>query len=119
MAIEQLFLKALVLTIVIETAVIAVAWRAGLLPSRPKTRLLEIMAAGSLPSALTLPYLWFVVPAFLGGWNGILAGELIVAAAEAPLLAAILRIDAKRALVLSIACNAASFLAGGLLIQFL
>jgi len=118
MNVEQLFLVALVLTISIETAVLAAAWRLRLIRARPKPKMKEILLASALPSALTLPYLWFVIPAFVAPANYVLIGEALVVVAEAPMLAWLLRVKLRDAAVLSLACNAASFFIGGWIFKF-
>ena len=115
---EQLFLAALALTIVMETAVLAAAWRLGWIRASPKPKVAEILLAGALPSALTLPYLWFVVPAIVEPRLYVFVGEALVIAAEAPLLALLLRAKLLDAMLLSFACNVVSFFVGGWLFQF-
>lgn len=112
---EHVFLAALALTLLLETLVLVAAWR--LFPglARPRWRLREVLLAGALPSALTLPYLWFVLPAFVGGSHYLPVGETLVVIVETPLLALLLRANLRTATLLSLACNAVSFGLGGLL----
>lgn len=112
MSYELLFLRALALTVAVETAALF-ALRPWLLRGGDAGSPFRLMAAGLICSAATLPYLWFVLPAWIKGYYPLMAaGEIGVTAAEAGLLAALLRIGAGRASALSLLCNLASFLAG-------
>lgn len=109
------FLRAWATTIAVETAVLWAALRLrpgkGPLPSLPR-----ILGAGLLCSSATLPWLWFVLPAFVasrGAYLGI--GETGVALAEAAILAGMLPATWPRALALSLACNGMSWGLGALL----
>jgi hypothetical protein len=109
---EAMFLQALGLTVAIETGVL---WgttrlfrRAGPPPSAGR-----VAACGILCSSATLPYLWFVLPAWVPERNALMAiGEPAVALAEAGILALALPAKPGAALALSFACNSASWLIG-------
>lgn len=116
---EPLFLLALVITILLESAVILAVWILGLFKAKPAWTLENALVAGALPSALTLPYLWFILPAFVAESAYVVIGEGLVVLAEAAMLARILRLDIPRALVLSLACNAVSYFLGGMLLAAL
>lgn len=111
---EMQFLKAVAATVAVETAVLWAAVR--LLPSKdPRPTAARILGAGALCSSATLPWLWFVLPAFVSarGWYlGI--GEPAVTVAEGFILAGILPTGWRRGLALSLACNALSWAAGAL-----
>jgi hypothetical protein len=64
MSYELMFLRALAFTVAVETAVLFAA-RPVFLRREPGGSPLRLVAAGSLCSAATLPYLWFVLPAWL------------------------------------------------------
>ena len=72
----------------------------------------RIAGTGLLASALTLPYLWFVLPAFVDAAYWPLAGELLAVAAEAAVFFLLLRVKPAAAVLLSLALNAASFALG-------
>ncbi|MBW8888662.1 MAG: hypothetical protein JF616_12975 [Fibrobacteres bacterium] len=107
-----MFLQALGLTVAIETTVL---WgvtrlfrRGGTPPSTGR-----VLACGILCSSATLPYLWFVLPAWVQDRHALMAiGEPAVTLVEAGILALALPAGPARALALSFACNLVSFLMG-------
>jgi hypothetical protein len=107
-----MFLQALSMTVAIETVAL---WglahlfkRGGPIPSTGR-----VLAAGVLCSSATLPYLWFVLPAWAQDRNVLMAiGEPAVTLAEAGILALVLPAKPVRALALAFACNLISFLIG-------
>jgi hypothetical protein len=109
---EAMFLKALGLTVSIETTALwgltRLFGRGGSPPSSGR-----VLACGILCSSATLPYLWFVLPAWVPERNALMAiGEPAVTLAEACILALALPAQPGRAAALSIACNLASWLIG-------
>lgn len=114
MTYELRFLESFALTVAVETAVLWAALR--LLPGAvPAPSSGRILGAGMLCSSATLPWLWFVLPAFVasrGLYLGI--GESAVALAETAILAAMLPAAWPRALALSLACNGISWGIGSL-----
>jgi hypothetical protein len=115
LSIEARFLFALAATCAIETAVLAGGWR-WLGRGRPR-RWYRLCLAGVLPSAMSLPYLWFVLPHFVNGPAYIPLGEGLVVLVEAPVLAALLDWRPARALVASLLCNAGSYFLGPWLLR--
>jgi hypothetical protein len=112
---EIRFLFALFSTVLVEEAVALVCRRVS-----PKsfgdTRYGKFFGVVALASALTLPYLWFVLPAFVHSrLVYVVAGELAVFLAEAALYRFLLPVSRRTALALSFAANLASYLAGELL----
>jgi hypothetical protein len=107
---ETRFLLALVTTWCIEIPVLVVIlrriFRVDDLP------IVKIIGTGALCTALTLPYLWFVLPPFFDAVYFMLVGETMVTAVETILLNRVLGLDLKKALVCSCAMNAASFILG-------
>lgn len=109
---EGMFLEALGLTVAIETAAL---WgltrlfrRGGSAPAPGR-----IAACGILCSSATLPYLWFVLPAWLTKRAALMAiGEPAVTLVEAGILMLALPARPARALALSFGCNLASWLMG-------
>jgi hypothetical protein len=107
---ETRFLLALVTTWVIEIPVLVVLVR---FVFRDRTLpLLRILFTGLLCTALTLPYLWFVLPPFVDAAYYPLIGEGLVVAIEAVVVNRILGVDAKRSLACSLVMNAVSFVLG-------
>jgi hypothetical protein len=116
MGYEALFLLSLVKTISVEMAVIAITVR-WLLKIGPTTiDLRSIVFAGFFCSFATLPYLWFVLPAYIHNRTAfVVFGELTVTLVEAVFLCFFLRINKRSALILSLLANGSSFLFGLLL----
>lgn len=110
---ESLFLCALALTVAVESAAIVTMLRVVSGLRREKYAMIRIAAAGVLPSVATLPYLWFVLPAFMSGYHFRVAiGEVAVFFVEAALLDLLLGVRARYAALLSVVANCASIIAG-------
>lgn len=107
---ETRFLLALVTTWVIEIPVLIALIRFGF--RERGIPLSTIAGAGALCTALTLPYLWFVLPPFVDAAYYPLIGEVLVMGVEAVVLNRVLGLEAKRAAVCSLVMNAVSFLLG-------
>jgi hypothetical protein len=107
---ETYFLLALVTTWAIEIpiliALIRFAFRDKSIP------IPRIVAIGALCTALTLPYLWFVLPSFVDAAYYVQMGEVLVFIVEALILNRLLGLEPKRAVICSFVMNAASFLLG-------
>lgn len=73
---------------------------------------LRIVFAGALCTALTLPYLWFVLPPFVDAAYYLLIGESLVVVIEAVILNRLLVLKWTVAGACSLAMNAASFFLG-------
>lgn len=111
---ETQFLLALVTTWAIEIPVLVALVRGVFRDrSRPLSR---ILFAGLLCTALTLPYLWFVLPPFVDAAYYPLIGETLVVIVETCILNRVLGLDLKQAVLCSIAMNALSYLIGLLLL---
>jgi hypothetical protein len=107
---ETFFLLALVTTWAIEIPVLVVLIRFAL---RDRTLPMgKIVFTGALCTALTLPYLWFVLPPYVDGAYYITVGETLVILTEALILNKVLGLNAKRSLTCSVAMNAASYFLG-------
>jgi hypothetical protein len=111
---ETSFLLALIITWAIECpvllALLRLVFREREIPPG------AILFAGALCTALTLPYLWFVLPPFVDPAYYPLIGEALVVLVEAALLNRLLGLDAGRSLACSIAMNAASYVLGWFLL---
>jgi hypothetical protein len=111
---ERMFLRALAWTLAFEIPVVVGVLKFG--PWKIDLSWPRMLAAGAVPTMLTLPYLWFI-----GIWLmpdrsvRMVVGELSVVAVEAVVLGLLVRFSWKRALALSFAANLVSFLAGEML----
>ena len=107
---ETYFLLALITTWAIEIPILIVLIRFAF---RDKTLPIpKIIGIGALCTALTLPYLWFVLPPFVDAAYYVQIGEALVFLVEAVILNRLLGLEPKRALICSFLMNAASFLLG-------
>jgi hypothetical protein len=111
---------ALSLTIVVETITLVIMTRYCLKLNH--LRLKTVVAAGVLPSLVTLPCMWFfLMLAALYEWGLsytllIVIAEALVTVAEAAAFLWLLRVTPKSALLLSFIANFASFLVGSLIL---
>jgi hypothetical protein len=114
---EVRFLIAAGITVIVETAVILCIIRLGFKIGASKVSWGRILFAGFFASFATLPYLWFVLPAFIHSYALMVAfGELGVFLLEAGAYVFLLNLPAGRTLILSFAANIASILVGLLLV---
>ena len=107
---ETQFLFALVITWLVEVPILWFSVRTVL--KRNDVPVTRILFTGILATALTLPYLWFVLPVYIGAPYFILIGELFVIAVESVVLNQILRIRPGLSIILSVVMNTASFVVG-------
>jgi hypothetical protein len=104
---ETRFLLALVTTWAIEIPVLLVLIR---IVFRDKAQpLVRIIYIGGFCTAITLPYLWFVLPPFIDAAYYPLIGETLVFLTEAAILNLLLGLNPKVAVVCSLVMNAASY----------
>ena len=107
---ETRFLLALITTWVIEIPVLIALIR---FVFRNKTLpLSRIIGFGALCTALTLPYLWFVLPPYVDAAYYPFIGEILVFLAEAFILNRLLGLNGRVAIACSFLMNATSFLLG-------
>ena len=104
------FLWSLLLTIVVETAVLFVLVRR-VLKMDQKTLGTETLAAtGVITSGATLPYLWFVFPCILHTRVLFLTvSESFAVLAETVIIGLLCRLPLRKAFGLSMVCNMVSF----------
>ncbi len=107
---EMQFLFALFITWLVEVPILWFSVRTVL--KQKDVPVTHIIFTGILASALTLPYLWFVLPSYIGASYYLLIGELFVIAVESVILNQILRIRPGLSIALSAVMNAASFVVG-------
>lgn len=113
---QERFIVALLLTVVIETAVLFLTVRFGFKLARRTHSNSVLLFAGCCASAGTIPYLWFVLPWFLRSYALlVVGGELLVFLVEAVFYRFVLALGWTRCLLLSFLCNASSAAAGLLL----
>lgn len=107
------FLIALAKTIVLETVGLFLFYYFWWKKSEIQPTIGEVLTAGLLTSALTLPYLWFVLPAFLLERTiYVWTGEIIVTLIEFLMLKRLLPITYGQAFLTAVAVNVFSVLVG-------
>ena len=108
---EITFLKALALTILIETSVLLILIKIRFRQFNLKIWI--ILLAGITASFATLPYLWFIIPLWIKTkLYYVIFSEGLAIVLESFILYGILRIKYSYALGLSAACNIISWLIG-------
>jgi len=111
---ETQFLLALVTTWAIEIPILIVLIR--YVFRHNNYSMARIIGVGALCTALTLPYLWFVLPPYLDAAYYIPVGEMLVFLMEAVILNKVLGLNPKMALICSIIMNSASYFLGSFLL---
>jgi hypothetical protein len=110
------FLRALALTIAIETAVVILMVRFLYRLNPKELSWKRLLLASCFASFATLPYLWFVLPELFGNFLRLsLIGETGVVIIEGLFYRAVFPLTASKCFVLSLCANGVSFLAGILL----
>ncbi len=109
---ETNFLISLALTIVIETAVLWFLLRKIYARDFKKVPGSLLVFSGILTSASTLPYVWFIVPLFTNPSTFTPVAETFALVIEAIEYRFLLDTGLKKAFLISLACNAVSFLVG-------
>lgn len=118
MAYETLFLWSLALTATLECFAAAILKKTAGRRLDIKCGYGRLLAIVALASILTLPYIWFILPAFAPkGTVFIICSELFAFFLEAAWYILALKINIKQAAILSAAANAFSFLIGLIIIS--
>lgn len=111
---EFSFLKALLLTIAVETAVLFVLFHTIFKNEKPVSWLL--LLTGVVATMTTLPYLWFIIPMFIHSklWYNVVCESLAVVV-ESVIILGLLRVKYPKAFLISLICNMASYGIGWLI----
>lgn len=105
------FLTALLITIFIESIILFLLFKTKYRKLNIKNKLLLI--TGLVTSFSTLPYVWFVFPALIQSrFPYILISECFAISIESVLIYYLLKIDYKKAFLVSVICNLISFSIG-------
>ncbi|WP_133527192.1 hypothetical protein [Flavobacterium sp. 245] len=111
------FLKALLLTLFIETCILFLFFKTKYKEATITNKLL--LFTGIIASFATLPYVWFVFPAFIQSRIPyITVSECFAVLVESVIIYKLLKIEYKKALLVSMICNMVSF-SIGLLINWI
>jgi len=113
---EHKFLVALFFTILIETPILFIFIRRIYKIGKSELPNGLLLFSGFICSFATLPYLWFILPIFINARVPfVISGELLAIAIESTILRFVLKLDIYKAGIISLFCNAVSFLFGLLL----
>lgn len=105
------FLKALLITITVESLVLFLLFHSIYNKEKPGNWLL--LLTGIIPTMATLPYLWFIIPLFVHSklWYNLVCESLAVVL-ESFIILGLLKVKYPKALMISFICNMASYLIG-------
>jgi hypothetical protein len=110
---ELKFLFFLIFTLVIEIPALVLCVRLIRKKEEPTLSLFLIICVGFLASFATLPYVWFVLPAFIQIYlYYMIAAEVFAFGMEGLIYTFLLKLPFHRAMLFSLICNALSFLGG-------
>jgi|SRR3989344_2097777 len=107
---EDLFLKALILTLLIEIPIVAIITK---LLFKSKLKIWKIIFIGACASILTLPYVWFIFPKYILDYTAyLIVAELFAFLFETIFYWQTLELRFDKALLISLLANLISFLIG-------
>lgn len=107
------FLKSLLLSLTSESLALYLLLQINFFKKFKVFKIQNILFVGILATVTTLPYLWFVIPAFVHNTVSYhIIGELSVLFLESLIYYLFFRTDYKRILIISLICNACSYLLG-------
>lgn len=110
------FLLSLVLSLSLELATLLVLARFSYFQDFIQKGTLFLIFTGTIATSLTLPYLWFVLPAFFTErWTYLLFGEIAVTILESLVFMHLLERSFIKAFLASVICNSFSYSFGLLL----
>ena len=111
MSYEQNFLFSLALTIAIEIPIVISVIK--YLFKRKEIKISEIIFVGVLASVITLPYFWFILPAFVSNRREcIVIGETMVIIVETIIYNRLLKLKFSESFIISLTANISSMLFG-------
>lgn len=109
----MLYLKNLLLTIGIEVIVLFIALRFLSKINKIRYPSVLVLTVGTLASLATLPYVWFVFPVLITDRQFYLAvSECFAWIVETIIYMTVLKLPFKTCLLISLVCNATSFITG-------
>jgi hypothetical protein len=108
---EFIFLKALLLTISIETLILYIIFRT--IYRQTKISLEMILLTGIIASSATLPYIWFILPIIVKSRLLYqIIGESFALFIESFIIWGFLKIKFSKSILVSAICNLSSYLIG-------
>ncbi len=110
MLFETKFLISLFITSIIEIPIIIIFVK--FIFKNHKIPIRKIIIIGFIASAITLPYLWFILPAFVNLSNYIIVGESLVVIIESLIYYGLLNIKINESFIISLVANLISYAVG-------
>lgn len=111
MSYEQKFLFSLLLTLVVEIPV--AVFLVKFFYKHREIKISRIVLAGIVSSALTLPYFWFILPAYIPSRNLVIfLGEFLIVFIEAIIYKQFLGLKPSEAFIVSLLANMSSVFLG-------
>ena len=108
---EQKFLFSLLLTLIIEIPIVVLLLKS--FYKQNEIKISNIIFVGFIASALTLPYFWFILPAYITDrLLFVLYGEMIIICIETVLYYQLLKLKLTKSFVISLIANIMSILVG-------
>ena len=107
---ELNFVLSLLVTLIVEIPILIFFFRYVFKTNR--IPLNKLISTGVIASALTLPYLWFVLLPFVSTDYYLLIGEIIVIIVESLIYYQVIELKLKKSLLLSFIANISSYLIG-------
>jgi len=108
---EQKFLSSLLLTLIVEIPIAILLVKS--FYKQKEIKISKIIFVGFVASALTLPYFWFILPAYITDrLLFMLYGEIIIVCIEMVIYNQLLKLKLTRSFVISLITNSMSILAG-------
>jgi len=109
----EIFLRAWVLTVIIETAALFFVLRCLYKISASHVSNKRLLFLGIFCSSVTLPFVWFVFPLVIKSYFFFLVvAEAFAVITEAWIYSMFLQLNYRKVLLVSLICNAISFLIG-------
>ncbi len=112
---ETRFLYSLLITSLVEIPIVLVLVRYVFERNKKKTNPVFILVVAFIASALTLPYLWFILHPYIDARLYVIWGEFWVFVAESFIYWQLLKIRLWEACILSLVANVSSYAIGQLL----
>ncbi len=107
---ETKFLLSLILTLIIEIPILIIFLKYKI--KLKNISIKKIIITGIIASTLTLPYLWFVLLAYLPSTYYLLVGEIFVIIIESLIYHSLLKLKLHKAFYVSLVANILSILVG-------
>lgn len=107
---ELNFVLSLLVTLIVEIPILIFFFR--YLFKTNRIPLKKLISTGLIASALTLPYLWFVLLPFVSTDYYLLIGEIIVIIVESLIYYQVIELELKKSLLISFIANISSYLVG-------